>query len=77
MIEHTQKLMKEIQVVSDRNLILKAEIQDFEKRYHKVVDAFNDLLDLHIQMRETYGLGELTDEIKYNWVDKAGLMDLD
>lgn len=77
MIEHTQKLMKEILVLSDRNLILKAEINDFEKRYYKVVDAFNDLLDLHIQMRETHGLGEFTDEVKYDWIDKAGLMDLD
>ena len=77
MIEHTQKLMKEILVLSDRNLILKAEIEDFEKRYYKVVDAFNELLDLHIQMRETYGLSEFTEDIKYDWVDKAGLMDLD
>lgn len=77
MIEQTQKLLKEIETLSNNNLLLRAEVNDFEKRYYKLVDTFNELLDVHLEMREKFGFGEFTQDYKYDWIDKAGLMDLD
>ena len=77
MIDHTQKLIKEIETLSNNNLLLRAEANDFEKRYFKIVDTFNELLEIHLEMREKFGFGEFIQDYKYDWIDKAGLMDLD
>ena len=77
MIDHTQKLIKEIETLSNNNLLLRAEVNDFEKRYFKIVDTFNELLEIHLEMREKFGFGEFIQDYKYDWIDKAGLMDLD
>ena len=77
MIDHTQKLIKEIETLSNNNLLLRAEANDFEKRYFKIVDTFNELLEIHLEMREKFGFGEFIQDYKYDWIEKAGLMDLD
>jgi hypothetical protein len=77
MIDHTQKLLKEIETLSNNNLLLRAEVNDFEKRYFKIVDTFYELLEIHLEMREKFGFGEFIQDYKYDWIDKAGLMDLD
>ena len=77
MIDHTQKLIKEIETLSNNNLLLRAEANDFEKRYFKIVDTFYELLEIHLEMREKFGFGEFIQDYKYDWIDKAGLMDLD
>jgi hypothetical protein len=77
MIDHTQKLLKEIETLSNNNLLLRAEVNDFEKRYFKIVDTFNELLEIHLEMREKFGFGEFIQDYKYDWIEKAGLMDLD
>ena len=77
MIDHTQKLLKEIETLSNNNLLLRAEANDFEKRYFKIVDTFYELLEIHLEMREKFGFGEFIQDYKYDWIDKAGLMDLD
>jgi hypothetical protein len=77
MIDHTQKLLKEIETLSNNNLLLRAEANDFEKRYFKIVDTFYELLEIHLEMREKFGFGEFIQDYKYDWIEKAGLMDLD
>ena len=77
MIDHTQKLLKEIETLSNNNLLLRAEANDFEKRYFKIVDTFNELLEIHLETREKFGFGEFIQDYKYDWIEKAGLMDLD
>ena len=77
MIDHTQKLIKEIETLSNNNLLLRAEANDFEKRYFKIVDTFNELLEIHLETREKFGFGEFIQDYKYDWIEKAGLMDLD
>ena len=77
MIEHTQKLLKEIETLSNNNLLLRAEVNDFEKRYYKIVDTFNELLEIHLEMRDKFGFGEFIQDYKYDWIEKAGLMDFE
>jgi hypothetical protein len=74
MIEQTQKLIKEIEVVSNDNLLLRATNQELEKSYGKLRNAFNELLDLHIELRTKVGL-DINDDFTYEWVERAGLTD--
>ena len=75
MIETTQKLMKEIETLSNDNLLLRAREKDMEHKYDKLREAFNELLDVHLEMREKVGFGEFVQDYKYDWIDKAGLTD--
>ena len=75
MIETTQKLMKEIEILSNDNLLLRASIKEFEHKYDKLRDTFNELLEIHLEMREKWGFGEFVQDYKYEWIDKAGLTD--
>jgi predicted nuclease with TOPRIM domain len=73
MIEHTQKLIKEIEVVSNDNLMLRASLTELEKDYNNLRRGFNELLDLHLEARERMGFGDLNSEFQYDMVVKAGL----
>ena len=75
MIETTQKLMKEIETLSNDNLLLRASRKDLENQYDKLRDTFNELLEIHLEMREKWGFGEFVQDYKYEWIDKAGLTD--
>jgi len=75
MIETTQKLMKEIETLSNDNLLLRASRKDLEHQYDKLRETFNELLDIHLEMREKWGFGEFIQDYKYEWIDKAGLTD--
>ena len=75
MIETTQKLMKEIETLSNDNLLLRASRKDLEHKYDKLRDTFNELLEIHLEMREKWGFGEFVQDYKYEWIDKAGLTD--
>jgi len=75
MIEQTQKLLKEIEVISNDNLMLRAEIKENEWRNEKLKRAFFELLDIHLEMRDRFGFGELIQDYKYDWIEKAGLLD--
>ncbi len=75
MIETTQKLMKEIETLSNDNLLLRAREKDMEHKHDKLRVAFNELLDVHLEMREKFGFGEFVQDYKYDWIDKAGLTD--
>ena len=74
MIEQTQRLIKEIEIVSNNNLLLRATNQELEKSYGKLRNAFNELLDLHVELRTKVGI-DLNDDFIYEWVERAGLTD--
>jgi len=73
MIEQTQRLIKEIEIVSNNNLLLRASLTELERDYEKLRRAYNELLDLQMESRERMGFGNLNDEFQYDWVVKAGL----
>ena len=75
MIENINKLMKEIETLSNDNLLLRASRNDLEKQYETLLVTFNELLDIHMEMRDKFGFGEFIDDYKYGWIDKAGLTD--
>jgi len=75
MIENINKLMKEIETLSNDNLLLRASRNDLEKQYETLLVTFNELLDIHMEMRDKFGFGEFIDDYKYEWIDKAGLTD--
>lgn len=70
-----EKMMREIETISNDNLLLRATITDLDKKYDKLLSAFNDLLDVHLEMRERFGFGEFIQDYKYDWIDRAGLTD--
>ena len=74
MIEQTQRLIKEIEVVSNDNLLLRATNQELEKSYGKLRNAFNELLDLHVELRTKVGI-DINDDFIYEWVERSGLTD--
>lgn len=67
--------MKEIETLSNDNLLLRASKKDLEHQYDKLRDTFNELLEIHLEMREKWGFGEFVQDYKYDWIDKAGLTD--
>ena len=67
--------MKEIETLSNDNLLLRASRKDLEHQYDKLRETFNELLELHLEMREKWGFGEFVQDYKYEWIDKAGLTD--
>jgi hypothetical protein len=75
MIDITQKMMKEIETLSNNNLLLRASNNDLEKQYAKLRETFNELLDVHLEMRDRFGFGEFIQDYKYDWIEKAGLTD--
>jgi hypothetical protein len=53
-------------------LKLEVENRDMFSRYHKLRRAFNELLEVHDELRSRAGL-DYSD--KYDWCEKAGLLD--
>ena len=59
-------------IISDKLMKLEVENKEMFSRYHKLRRAFNELLEVHDELRSRAGL-EYSD--KYDWVEKAGLLD--
>lgn len=74
-IEITQKLLTEIEMVSNANLMLSAENVELERSYEKIRRAFNDLLNEYLELKDQLGHGDFREENQYHWVDKAGMLD--
>jgi hypothetical protein len=51
---------------------LEVENKEMFSRYHKLRRAFNELLEVHDELRSRAGL-DYAD--KYDWCEKAGLLD--
>ena len=67
-----QMMSTEQILISDKMLKLEVENKEMFSRYHKLRRAFNELLDIHDDLRQRAGL-DYSD--KYDWCDKAGLLD--
>ena len=51
---------------------LEVENREMFSRYHKLRRAFNELLEVHDELRSRAGLDYCD---KYDWCEKAGLLD--
>lgn len=67
-----QMMANENIIISDKLMKLEVENKEMFSRYHKLRRAFNELLDVHDELRVKAGL-DYGD--KYDWCDKAGLLD--
>lgn len=67
-----QMMSNEQILISDKMMKLELENKEMFSRYHKLRKAFNELLEVHDDLRERSGL-DYSD--KYDWCDKAGLLD--
>ena len=67
-----QMMANEQILISDKLMKLEVENKELFSRYHKLRRAFNELLEVHDNLRERSGL-DYSD--KYDWCDKAGLLD--
>ena len=76
MIDKTQKMIEQIENLQNENATYKAGLKDLYNDYAKLLKAFNELLDVHLEMREKFGFGEFVQDYKYDWIDKAGLTDM-
>lgn len=59
-------------LLSDKVMKLEVENKELFHRYHKMKKAFYELLEQHDILRERAELHELD---KYDWIEKAGLLD--
>ncbi len=67
-----QMMSNEQILISDKLMKLEVENKEMFSRYHKLRRAFNELLEVHDDLRQRAGL-DYSD--KYDWCDKAGLLD--
>lgn len=67
-----QMMSNEQILISDKLMKLEVENKELFSRYHKLRRAFNELLEVHDDLRERSGL-DYSD--KYDWCEKAGLLD--
>lgn len=71
--EELIKMMSNEQILmSDKMMKLEVENRELFSRYHKLRRAFNELLEVHDELRSRAGL-DYSD--KYDWCEKAGLLD--
>lgn len=71
---YTQMLANENMALSNKILLEKALNHQYEIQYEKLKKAFNDLLDLHIELRIKVGI-DVNDDFTYEWTERAGLID--
>jgi hypothetical protein len=71
---HTQMLANENVLLSDKLALEKALTHEYEIRYEKLKNAFNDLLDIHVELRTKVGI-DINDDFTYEWTERAGLID--
>ena len=67
-----QMMSNEQILISDKMMKLEVENREMFSRYHKLRRAFNELLEVHDELRSRAGL-DYSD--KYDWCEKAGLLD--
>ena len=68
----TQMMANENIIISDKLMKLQVENKEMFSRYHKLRRAFNELLEVHDELRTRSGI-DYSD--KYDWCEKAGLLD--
>lgn len=67
-----QMMANENILISDKMLKLEVENKELFTRYHKIKKAYYELLEFHQELRYNTGLRIID---KYDWIEKAGLLD--
>lgn len=67
-----QMMSNEQILMSDKMMKLEVENKELFTRYHKLKKVFYELVEQHDDLRLRAGLDFLD---RYDWVDKAGLLD--
>ena len=68
----TQMMANENIIISDKLMKLEVENKEMFHRYHKLKKTFNELVQIHDDLRMRAGLQYLD---QYDWIEKAGLLD--
>jgi len=68
-------LISELQRLSATVQVQKVHIQENDKQYTKLRRAFADLLDVHNELRERFGMDFDRTQTDYDWFEKAGILD--
>ena len=78
---HMEKLpahfVKELQEAIELNDSLGSKLQLFEKKNMALALAFDNLMELHQELREKIGFDRNTDEMKYDLYQDAGVLELE
>lgn len=67
-----QMIANENIIISDKLMKLEVENKEMFHRYHKLKKTFNELVQVHDDLRMRAGLQYLD---QYDWIEKAGLLD--
>lgn len=71
---YTQKLANENVSLSNELALERKLTNAYTKQYEILATAFNDLLDLHVELRTKVGI-DINDEFIYEWTERSGLID--
>jgi hypothetical protein len=71
---YTQKLANENASLTDKLALEQGLTHQYMKEYDKLAKAFNELLDLHVELRTKVGI-DINDEFIYEWTERSGLID--
>jgi len=67
-------MANELIAMSDKCIAYKMRLDEIDAKHRRVLQAFRDLLEIHITIRERMGFDE-HQEFEYEWVERAGLLD--
>ena len=67
-------MANELIAMSDKCIALKTRLEELEPKHRKLLQAFRDLMDVHVTIRERMGFDQHQD-FEYEWGEKAGLLD--
>jgi ribosome-associated translation inhibitor RaiA len=73
-MERETNAMNDIILLRSEIAILKADLKDQDKKYNSILKAFNELIDDYIAQSERLGEVDIT-QVKYDWFEKAGILD--
>lgn len=72
---HIINLARKIHELELHNDDLRATHNEMFHRFKTLANTFNELLDVHLEMRDRFGFGEFFQDYKTDWLEKSGLLD--
>lgn len=75
LFQELKKVTLELEAVKMQNDDLKATHNEMFHRFKTLANTFNELLDVHLEMRDRFGFGEFFQDYKTDWLEKSGLLD--
>ena len=70
-----EKILADYRLIVGRLDVMKAEVDEVNKKNWKLRKAFNELLDLYQEELSRRGSMEDSQEVTYYWCEKAGILD--